>query len=165
MLAADSAISDVFVIFCQAAELLVHPLLQPYTLKIHLKSNSPRSSTFPIQYSDSYCLKNTRFMEAKSIPKLSEKTLNRHISVTEEGSLHTSGGLKEFQSPLSNKSPDLSVGSITAGIGIDKQISTRKFSFDAKTPRLTPSKASATPRRTTPSKTVCVGFHRDSVSP
>lgn len=147
-----------------AAELLLHPHLKPYTLKIHLKSNSPRRSTFPIQYSDSYCLMKTRFMEAKSIPKLSEKTLNCHISVTEKGSLHTSGGLK-FQSPLSNSSPDLSVGSITAGIGIDKQISTRKFPFDAKTPRLTPSKASATPRRTTPSKTPCVGLHRDSLTP
>jgi NIMA (never in mitosis gene a)-related kinase len=154
-----------------AAELLSHPHLQPYILKIHLKLNSPRRNTFPVQWSDSNYIKRTRFVEPEtiSIHSVKEKrsfsndrTLNPSISGTEQDSLCSSQIAEEFPG-LNQKFNELSVGFVHEEYDIDKSITT-KFSSFAKTPRLTPRSVSATPRRQTPSsKASHMGSKRDSL--
>lgn len=159
--------------FYQAAELLTHPHLQPYIIRIHLKLNSPRRNTFPVQWSDSNYIKRTRFVEPEtiSIHSVKEKrrsfsndrTLNPSISGTEQDSLCSSQRAQDFPS-LNQKFTELYVGCFHKEYDIDKSITT-KFSSVAKTPRLTPRKVSATPRRqTTPLKISHTGSKRDSVS-
>ncbi|KAL5058908.1 hypothetical protein RYX36_030512 [Vicia faba] len=80
-----------------AAELLNHPHLQPYILKVHLKLNNPRRSTFPFQWTDSNHARRSRFVEPGSastfpgrVKRLSfsnDRALNPSISGTEVGSL------------------------------------------------------------------------------
>lgn len=155
-----------------AAELLTHSHLQPYILKIHLKSNSPRRNTFPFQWSDSNYIKKTRFLEPEAVPMFSDRekrrsfsndrTLNPSISGTEQDSPCSSQKMQEFSSHLNRKFAELSVGSTHEDIGIDKSVVT-KFSSATKTPRSTPSKTSSTPRRqTATSKISQIGSNRDS---
>ncbi|KAI5437991.1 Serine/threonine-protein kinase Nek2, variant 4, partial [Lathyrus oleraceus] len=54
-----------------AAELLNHPHLQPYILKVHLKLNNPRRSTFPFQWTDSNHARRSRFVEPESVSTFS----------------------------------------------------------------------------------------------
>ncbi|XP_041018719.1 serine/threonine-protein kinase Nek2 isoform X2 [Juglans microcarpa x Juglans regia] len=144
-----------------AAELLTHPHLQPYILKIHLKLNSPRQNTFPVRWSDSNYVKRTRFVEPETISVHSvkekrmsfsnDRTLNPSISETEQDSMCSSQTAQEFPS-LSQKLADLSVGCVYEEYDIDTSTTT-KFSSVAKAQRLTPRKVSATSKRqTTPSK-------------
>ncbi|KAJ9696119.1 hypothetical protein PVL29_008389 [Vitis rotundifolia] len=155
-----------------AAELLTHSHLQPYILKIHLKSNSPRRNTFPFQWSDSNYIKKTRFLEPEAVPMFfdrekrrsfsNDRTLNPSISGTEQDSPCSSQKMQEFPSHLNRKFAELSVGSTHEEIGIDKSVVT-KFSSATKTPRSTPSKTSSTPRRqTATSKISQIGLNRDS---
>ncbi|XP_059439450.1 serine/threonine-protein kinase Nek2 [Corylus avellana] len=155
-----------------AAELLTHPHLQPYIIRIHLKLNSPRRNTFPVQWSDSNYIKRTRFVEPEtiSIHSVKEKrrsfsndrTLNPSVSGTEQDSLCSSQRAQDFPS-LNQKFTELYVGCLHKEYDIDKSITT-KFSSVAKTPRLTPRKVSATPRRqTTPLKISHTGSKRDSL--
>ncbi|WJZ90111.1 hypothetical protein VitviT2T_009281 [Vitis vinifera] len=155
-----------------AAELLTHSHLQPYILKIHLKSNSPRRNTFPFQWSDSNYIKKTRFLEPEAVPMFSDRekrrsfsndrTLNPSISGTEQDSPCSSQKMQEFSSHLNRKFAELSVGSTHEDIGIDKSVVT-KFSSATKTPRSTPSKTSSTPRRqTATSKISRIGSNHDS---
>ncbi|KAK9281207.1 hypothetical protein L1049_004102 [Liquidambar formosana] len=158
-----------------AAELLSHPHLQPYVLKIHLKSNNPRRHTFPLQWSDSNYVKKIRFLEPKAVPIpanrekrrsfSNDRALNPSISGTEQDSPCYTRRAQEFPSHLNEKFTELSVdSSIHEEIGIDKSTST-KFPCVAKTPRLTQAKVSATPRRqTVPSKISRSRSNRDSVS-
>ncbi|KAF5455001.1 hypothetical protein F2P56_024620 [Juglans regia] len=144
-----------------AAELLTHPHLQPYILKIHLKLNSPRQNTFPVRWSDSNYVKRTRFVEPETISVHSvkekrmsfsnDRTLNPSISETEQDSMCSSQTAQEFPS-LNKKLADVSVGSVYEEYDIDTSTTT-KFSSVAKTQRLTPRKVSATSKRqTTPTK-------------
>ncbi|XP_042989887.1 serine/threonine-protein kinase Nek2 isoform X1 [Carya illinoinensis] len=144
-----------------AAELLTHPHLQSYILKIHLKLNSPRQNTFPVRWSDSNYVKRTRFVESetisvhsvkeKSMSFSNDRTLNPSISETEQDSMFSSQTAQEFPS-LNQKLADLSVGCVYEEYDIDTSTTT-KFSSVAKTQRLTPRKVSATSKRqTTPSK-------------
>lgn len=149
--------------------MLTHPHLQPYIIKIHLKLNSPRRNTFPVQWSDSNYIKRTRFVEPEtiSIHSVKEKrrsfsndrTLNPSISGTEQDSLCSSQRAQDFPS-LNQKFTELYVGCLHKEYDIDKSITT-KFSSVVNTPRLTPRKVSATPRR---QKTPYTGSKRDSVS-
>ncbi|XP_059660460.1 serine/threonine-protein kinase Nek2 [Cornus florida] len=156
-----------------AADLLRHPHLQPYILQIHLKSNSPRRNTFPGRWSDSNYEKRTRFLAPESVTKLAnrekrrsfsnDRALNPSISGTERSYPCSSQRAQDFQSSLNTKFSELSVGSIHEDIGIVKSTAT-KFPNAARTPRSTPAKASATPRRhTTPSKISNIGLNRDSL--
>lgn len=154
--------------------MLTHPHLQPYILKIHLKLNSPRRNTFPVQWSDSNYIKRTRFVEPEtiSIHSVKEKgrsfsndrTLNPSISGTEQDSLCSSQRADEFAG-LNQKFIELSVGcGLYKEYDIDKSITT-KFSSVSQTPRLTPRTVFATPsKQTLPSKKSHMGSKRDSVS-
>ncbi|KAJ0052227.1 hypothetical protein Pint_03262 [Pistacia integerrima] len=157
-----------------AAELLSHPHLQPYVLRIHLKYNSPRRNTFPLQFSDSNIIKKTRFMDLDTVSIRTggekrqsfsnDRALNPTASETEQDSPSSTDRAQEFGSYLNKKFRELSFGVVHEEIGVDKKTSI-KFSNVGKTPRLTPAKISATPRRqTTPSKIPHIGSKRDSVS-
>ncbi|XP_062084504.1 serine/threonine-protein kinase Nek1 [Humulus lupulus] len=115
-----------------AAELLGHPHLQPYVLKVHLKLNNPRRSSLSVQRPQSNYSRKTRFSEPevhysnfqeKRHSFNNDRTLNPSISGESVGDSH-----KEVATPI-------------------KRTITSKTSSTAKTSRFTPSKASATPKR------------------
>ncbi|KAI8004337.1 Serine/threonine-protein kinase Nek2 [Camellia lanceoleosa] len=121
-----------------AADLLRHPHLQPYSLKIHLKSNSPRQNTLPAQWSDFNTTRKTRLL------KLEVRA--RHCPIF-----------------FNKKFLELSSGSVHEDIGVEMSTAT-KFSSAAKTPRLIPAKTSTTPRRQiAPLKISNIGENCDSV--
>ncbi|KAM5563666.1 serine/threonine-protein kinase Nek2 [Rosa sericea] len=133
-----------------AAELLGHPLLQPYVIKIHLKLNSPRRNTLSGDWFHSSYEKKTRFTEPEAIPinyirekrrsYSNDRNLNPSISGTEQDSL----------------------GSSVRDYDIIKSVATKLTV--ANTPRFTPAKVSATPRRQiTQSKISHISSKRDSL--
>ncbi|XP_057475048.1 serine/threonine-protein kinase Nek2-like [Actinidia eriantha] len=139
-----------------AADLLRHPHLQPYILKIHLKSNSPRRNSFPVQWSDSDYGKKNRFFEPETGTMLTNKdkrlsysndrALNPSISGSERDSPRSSRRLQHFPSFLNKKFSELSGGSNNEDIGIDRSTAT-KFPSAGKVPGSTPAKPLATSRR------------------
>ncbi|GAB4830416.1 Serine/threonine-protein kinase Nek2 [Ancistrocladus abbreviatus] len=155
-----------------AAELLKHPHLQPYVLKINLKYGSPRRHTFPI--SDLHQPRKTRFMEPHQVPDLvgrykrqsfsNDRTLNPSISVTENDSPSSIRKEQESSSYVNRRFEDFCDRSTHKEIGIDKPV-VAKFSNACKTPRLsTPAKASATfGKQTAPSKISNTGSTRVSL--
>lgn len=156
-----------------AAELLCHPHLQPYVLRIHLKLNSPRRNTFPLEWSDSNFIKNTRFMEPEAISIHSnrekrqsfsnDRALNPSVSETEQDSLSSTLRGRAFGNYMNQKFKELSIGVVHKELGVDKS-TTPNVCNAGKTPRLTPAKVSATPRRqATPSKNTHIGSKRDSL--
>ncbi|KAJ6883751.1 serine/threonine-protein kinase Nek1-like isoform X2 [Populus alba x Populus x berolinensis] len=107
-----------------AAELLRHPHLQPYVLKIHLKMSSPRQNTLPFQWPEPHYMKKTRFL----VPEDNPRKVHR-------------------DKRLSDSSIECSQGTV-----ICRSIAS-KPSNSAKTPKLTPTKASVTiKRRTEPAR-------------
>lgn len=154
-----------------AAELLGHHHLQPYVLKVHLKLSSPRRHTFPVRWSDSNYMKKTRFQEPDAVPILAsrekrrsysnDRTLNPSISGTEQDSPCSTRRVQEFPNCLNRKFTELFAGSTCEEISIDKPMGTM-FSNVPKTPRSTPAKVFATPRRqTVPSKISRISSNRD----
>ncbi|CAL5387382.1 unnamed protein product [Camellia sinensis] len=169
-LARKRATEDLFAI--KAADLLRHPHLQPYILKIQLKSYSPRWSTFPVQLSDSNYVKKTRFLEPDVVTMLmdrekwrsfsNDRALNPSISGTELDSPCSSQRAQHFPSSLNKKLSELSVGSIHENMSVDTSTAS-KVSSAAKTPRLAPAKMSATPKRlTAPSRIFNIVLNHDS---
>ncbi|PON73868.1 Serine/threonine protein kinase [Parasponia andersonii] len=113
-----------------AAELLGHPYLQPYVLKVHLKLNSPRRSSLTVQRPQSNYTRKTRFSEPevhysdyreKRHSFSNDRTLNPSIS----GELSIEDSQKEAAAPIC------------------------KRTVTSKTSRLTPPKPSANPKRWT----------------
>ncbi|KAI8000892.1 Serine/threonine-protein kinase Nek2 [Camellia lanceoleosa] len=157
-----------------AADLLRHPHLQPYILKIHLKSNSPRRNTSPAQWSDSNTTRKTRLLKPEAVTKLTDR--ERRQSYSNDRALNPSISGTELDSPCSSqrarhclrffnkKFSELSSGSVHEDIGVEMSTAI-KFSSAAKTPRLTPAKTSATPRRQiAPPKISNIGENCDSIS-
>ncbi|MBA0804253.1 hypothetical protein Gohar_003849, partial [Gossypium harknessii] len=154
-----------------ASELLTHPHLQPYVLKIHLKSSSPRCDNFPTRWSDSSFMKKTKFVEKDSTrfsdigrrrSFSNDRALNPSVSETEQDSLSGIRRVQEIPSYLFEKFTAISVGIDNEDITADKSTAT-KFSTVAKTPRLTPA-VSATPRKhIIPSKISKTGQKHDLV--
>ncbi|KAJ6938723.1 serine/threonine-protein kinase Nek2 [Populus alba x Populus x berolinensis] len=155
-----------------AAELLGHPHLQPYLLKIHLKLNGPRRNTFPVEWSDSTFIKKASFVDPQAVPSFTarekrrsfnnDRALNPSISGTEQDSPHSSQRDQESPAPiyLNQRFTELSVGVVHEEFGN----TAAKFSTYARTPRLMPSKISATPRRqSTPSKISYTTSKHDSL--
>ncbi|KAG4168112.1 hypothetical protein ERO13_A12G003200v2 [Gossypium hirsutum] len=154
-----------------ASELLTHPHLQPYVLKIHLKSSSPRCDNFPTRWSDSSFMKKTKFVENDSMrfsdigrrrSFSNDRALNPSVSETEQDSLSGIRRVQEIPSYLFEKFTEFSVGIDNEDITADKSTAT-KFSAVAKTPRLTPA-VSVTPRKhIIPSKISKTGQKHDLV--
>ncbi|MCL7048879.1 hypothetical protein MKW94_012157 [Papaver nudicaule] len=146
-----------------AADLLAHPLLQPYVLKIHLKLENPRYNSLPATWSESNQTRKTRFQEPddssctdrdKRRSFSNNRILNPSIYGTDHDSQCSTQIMQEFCGYVNQRLEGLSVNSSHEVRGVDKVI-TGKNSNSVKTPRTTPSKASATPRRRTePSKKV-----------
>ncbi|EOX94678.1 hypothetical protein QUC31_004635 [Theobroma cacao] len=155
-----------------ASELLTHPHLQPYVLKIHLKLNSPRCNSFPTRWSDSNFIKKTRFVEqdvmlltdmGRRRSFSNDRALNPSVSEAEQDSFCSAQREQEIPSYLFEKFTEFSVSIDNEEITIDKSTAT-KFPTVAKTPRLTPAKVSFTPRKhPTPAKMYRTGQKHDLV--
>lgn len=156
-----------------AADLLRHPHLQPYVLKVHLKSNSPGRHTFPVEWPSSNLSKKTRYLEPEAVPPFSDeerrrsfgnnRALNPSISGTEMDSRCSSEKVKYFTSCVEKKFSHLSIGSTSDDLGVKKALPVAsKVSTAVKTPKLTSTKASSTPRiHTVPSKISNPGSTRE----
>ncbi|XP_050110835.1 serine/threonine-protein kinase Nek2-like [Malus sylvestris] len=155
-----------------AAEVLAHPHLQPYVLKIHLKVNIPRRNTFPVDWSRSSYVRKTRFMEPETSPVRTsrekrrsfsnDRTLNPSISGTEQGSPSSSVRTLDFPGCLSRKFTEVSMGSTKEDYGNRKLVSTKYNVVNS--PRAAPAKVSATPtKHITESRISHVNSKRDSL--
>ncbi|WJX84277.1 non-specific serine/threonine protein kinase [Trifolium repens] len=155
-----------------AGELLNHPHLQPYILKVHQKLNCPRRSTFPFQWPESNYGRRTRFVEPESVSTLSDqdrylspnnhRALNPSISGTEQSSQYSTQRAQE----LSNCSEEngLSAGVVRGHCNTNKSKAI-KSSTGERTPRLRVAKESASARRqtTAPPKIYVAGSKRESL--
>ncbi|KAJ7978095.1 Kinase family protein [Quillaja saponaria] len=140
-----------------AAELLGHPHLQPYVLKVHFKINNSRCSTLPVHWPESNYLRKTRFLDVEHNPVSAyrdkrhsfsnDRTLNPSISGGEQDSLCSTQEAHYTPGNLNERLAELSVGNTHEEMSIHKQV-TSKISIVAKTPRHTPSKKpSGVPKR------------------
>ncbi|XP_020213731.1 serine/threonine-protein kinase Nek2 isoform X2 [Cajanus cajan] len=145
-----------------AAELLGHQHLQPYVLKVHLKINSPRRNTLPGHWPESNYIKKTRFLKSEADPvSLSgykwhsfsnDRTLNPSVSRAEQDSLCSTLEIDCTTVNLNQRFAELCVGDNHDVKSLHKP-AVSKNSSNAKTPKLTASKASATSKKlTVPSK-------------
>ncbi|XP_045808364.1 serine/threonine-protein kinase Nek4-like [Trifolium pratense] len=153
-----------------AAELLNHPHLQPYILKVHLKLNNPRRNTFPFRWTDSNHARRSRFVEPESVSTLSsrvkrlsfsnDRALNPSISGTEVGSLCSTQRAQGFST--CSKHYELSIGCVRDEHNTNKSKDT-KLSIVDRMQRLRAANESSIPRRqTTPSKIAHTSSKRDS---
>ncbi|GMI84476.1 NIMA-related serine/threonine kinase 1 [Hibiscus trionum] len=151
-----------------AEELLKHPHLQPYILKVQHKINNPRRNTLPVNWPETN-LKKTRFSDAVDVRfsgyrerrrSFSDRTLNPSISGAEQDSVCSTKGIHHgIPGYLDRRLENLSIDSTHEGTVICKPV-TSKLSSITKNPRSSSAKASATPKRKTePSK------NRDSKFP
>ncbi|WCJ43923.1 Serine/threonine-protein kinase Nek1 [Euphorbia peplus] len=134
-----------------AAELLRHPHLQPYVLKVHQKVNSPRRNTFPFQWPESNYIKKTRFADPEDVPLNSYR--NRRHSFSTDRALHPNASATDQDSFCATKGmhpmlSELSIRSSSEGTVICKPI-TSKPPLIVKSSKLSSTKASTTPRKQT----------------
>lgn len=93
-----------------------------------------------------------------------DRALNPSVSETEQDSLSSTLRGRAFGNYMNQKFKELSIGVVHEELGVDMS-TTPNVCNAGKTPRLTPAKVSATPRRqATPSKNTHIGSKRDSVS-
>ncbi|ESQ43744.1 hypothetical protein EUTSA_v10005864mg [Eutrema salsugineum] len=137
-----------------ASELLNHPHLQPYISMVYLKLESPRRSTFPLQWSEKGSTVNERRRHSFS----NDRRLNPSVSDTEAGSVSSSG--KTSHSPVYNgrKVSQVTVGVVSEEIvgQRQRQEGVKKQSGGARTPRVAATSAKAyvmSKRVETPSST------------
>lgn len=156
-----------------AADLLAHPHLQPYILKVHLKLNGPRRSSLPIWWSELNVVRKTRFVEPDNIPAVTyqdrrwstsnDRALNPSVSETEQDSSCSTQREHDISSYLNQKITGYCVGVNHEETRIKKSIATQ-FSGVPKTPRLTSTKVNAAPGvHHAPSKMCHGGQKRDSL--
>jgi len=144
----------------QAAELLGNQHLQPYVLKVHLKINNPRRSTLPGLWPDSNYTKKTRFLKSED-DRVSvsgykwhsfsnDRTLNPSVSGAELDSLCSTLEIDCTPDNLNQRFAELSIGDNQDLKSLHKSAVPRavsRTSSNARTPRLTASKASASPKK------------------
>ncbi|KAH1033067.1 hypothetical protein J1N35_045241 [Gossypium stocksii] len=140
-----------------AEELLRHPHLQPYVLKVQIKINNPRRNSLPVNWPETN-IKKTRFSDPVEVrfsgyrerrqSYSNDRTLNPSISGAEQDSVCSTKGIHNaVPGYLNQRLEDLSVDS-SQGTVICKPI-TSKLSSITKTPRSSLAKASATAKRKT----------------
>ncbi|KAI3423247.1 Protein kinase domain-containing protein, partial [Psidium guajava] len=138
-----------------AAELLNHPHLQPYVLKVHLKLNSLRRNTYPRDWCQSNYMKKIRFLEPEAVSISldrekrwsfsNDRTLNPSISGTEHDSFYSIRRARNF-SIITDEFTELSVDhSSEEDVALNSNFT--KLPSRVKSPRLNPAKAVATTRR------------------
>ncbi|KAK8520185.1 hypothetical protein V6N12_004144 [Hibiscus sabdariffa] len=144
-----------------AEELLKHPQLRPYVLKVQHKINNPRRNSLPVHWPE-INMKKTRFSDPVDVRfsgyserrrSFSDRTLNPSISGAEQDSVCSTKGIHHgVPGYLDRRLEDLSIDSSHEGTVICKPI-TSKLSSTTKNLRTSSAKASATPKRKTePSK-------------
>nr|KJB82535.1 hypothetical protein B456_013G201300 [Gossypium raimondii] len=140
-----------------AEELLRHPHLQPYVLKVQIKINNPRRNSLPVNWPETN-IKKTRFSDPVEVrfsgyrerrqSYSNDRTLNPSISGAEQDSVCSTKGIHHaVPGYLNQRLEDLSVDS-SQGTVICKPI-TSKLSSITKTPRSSLAKASGTAKRKT----------------
>ncbi|KAK7269218.1 hypothetical protein RIF29_21936 [Crotalaria pallida] len=139
-----------------AAELLGHPYLQSYVRKVHLKLNSPRRSTLPLHWPESNYVKKTRFLDPEDgpIPTYRDKrhsfcndrTLNPSVSGADQDSVCSTLEIGCIPDHINQRLAELCVGDSHEVKSIHKPVVSRTSSI-ANTPRLLPSKVSATNKK------------------
>eukprot|EP00268_Persea_americana_P062430 TRINITY_DN8003_c0_g1_i2.p1 TRINITY_DN8003_c0_g1~~TRINITY_DN8003_c0_g1_i2.p1 ORF type:complete len:629 (-),score=109.89 TRINITY_DN8003_c0_g1_i2:318-2204(-) len=156
-----------------AAELLRLPHLQPYVLKIHLKSSPIRNSLPAHKPSNNY-IDHGSFPESEEVSLFVDQEKRRSFSnvrtikpstpTIEQDSVFCTRRVQDAPNYLNQRMTELSVGSShVEEIGTYKVMNPKTPKI-ANTPRLTPAKASGTPkRRTEPSKMVYGGRNRESL--
>ncbi|XP_047151436.1 serine/threonine-protein kinase Nek2-like isoform X2 [Vigna umbellata] len=139
-----------------AAELLGNQHLQPYVLKVHLKINSPRRSTLPGLWQESNYVKKARFLKSEddrvsvsgykwhSISN--DRTLNPNVSGAEVDSLCSTLEIDCTPDNINQRFAKLSIGDNHDLKSRHNSVVSRTSS-NARTPTLTASKASATPKK------------------
>ncbi|XP_039045443.1 serine/threonine-protein kinase Nek1-like [Hibiscus syriacus] len=137
-----------------AEELLRHPHLQPYVVKVHHKINNRRRNTLPVLRPETN-IKKTRFSDPidtlfsiyKERHRSNDRTLNPSISGAEQDSVCSTKGIHHDTNGILNRRlEDLSIDSSQEGTVICKLI-TSKLSSVTKGPKCSLTKASATPKR------------------
>ncbi|KAG4112673.1 hypothetical protein ERO13_D13G176000v2 [Gossypium hirsutum] len=140
-----------------AEELLRHPHLQPYVLKVQIKINNPRRNSLPVNWPETN-IKKTRFSDPVEVrfsgyrerrqSYSNDRTLNPSISGAEQDSVCSTKGIHHaVPGYLNQRLEDLSVDR-SQGTVICKPI-TSKLSSITKTPRSSLAKASGTAKRNT----------------
>ncbi|XP_039048946.1 serine/threonine-protein kinase Nek2-like [Hibiscus syriacus] len=141
-----------------AEELLRHPHLQSYVVKVHHKINNPRKNTLLVLWPETN-MKKTRFSDpvdtrfsVYSKRRRSfgnDRTLNPSISGAEQDSVCSTKGIHhEAHDFLNIRLEDLCIDSSQEGTVICKPITSKLLSA-TKNPKRSPAKASATPKRKT----------------
>ncbi|KAI3747461.1 hypothetical protein L6452_09918 [Arctium lappa] len=140
-----------------AAELLRHPHLQPYVLKVNLKLNSPKRSSLSTHWPESDYMKKTRFAEPvylrprsteRRLSSGNDRTLNPSISLGDQGSPFSTKRVQDSPHYLQRRMGRLSIGSACEESPVSKNISS-KASVSAKNLRFTSPKTSSAPKKRT----------------
>ncbi|MED6181280.1 Serine/threonine-protein kinase Nek1 [Stylosanthes scabra] len=139
-----------------AAELLGHPHLQPYVLKIHLKINSPRQNTLAGRWPESDYIKKTRLFSLEDDPVSiyrdkwnscsNDRNLNPSISGAEQDSHCSTLEIDCNPDHLNERLAELEVEDNHEVKSIHKPVVSRTSTI-GKTSRLTSSKASANKKK------------------
>uniref|UniRef100_A0A7N0SYC0 non-specific serine/threonine protein kinase n=1 Tax=Kalanchoe fedtschenkoi TaxID=63787 RepID=A0A7N0SYC0_KALFE len=138
-----------------AGELLSHPHLQAYILKIHLKLNGPRRHTLSVHWPESDRSERLQFQEV-DIPDVAikgrrrsisnDRSLNPNVSGTESDSLRSAWKMHQFRDEVSQHLASFSIQSDCDDIRIDKEMAA-ELPAASRTPRLAPPIISSTPKR------------------
>ncbi|KAL5566248.1 hypothetical protein UlMin_029412 [Ulmus minor] len=132
-----------------AAELLSHPHLQPYVLKVQLKINSPRRNALPVLSHEANYMRRARFSAPEVVLSTyqdkrhsfsNDRNLNPSISGDEEDSMCSTREIHYTPKNMNQRLAKLSIGDS------HKEPIASKTSF-TKTSRQTRTKASGTPKR------------------
>nr|XP_027189635.1 serine/threonine-protein kinase Nek2 isoform X2 [Cicer arietinum] len=139
-----------------ASELLGHPHLQSYVLKIHLKLNSPRRNTLPAHWPESKYTKKTRFLvpeddtvticRDKRYSYSNDRTLNPCVSGADQDSVCSTLEIDCTPDHLNQRLAELCTGDSRDMKSVHKPVVSKTSSI-AKTPKFTSSKVSATNRK------------------
>ncbi|KAJ9541010.1 hypothetical protein OSB04_027516 [Centaurea solstitialis] len=138
-------------------ELLRHPHLQPYVLKVNLKLNSPKRSSLTTNWTETDYMKKTRFAEPVYLRPRSrerrlscgnDRTLNPSISLGDQGSPFSTKRVQDSPHYLQRRMGRLSIGSTCDESPVNKNISS-KASISAKNLRVTSQKTSSVPKKRT----------------
>lgn len=160
-----------FQLLFQAADLLRHPHLQPYVLKILLNSDCPRQLKFPVQSSNSTYVKKKRLSEPRNAPVFNEREQRRlssdralNPSISGMDSPCLSRRAKDLMSSVKKNSSELSVESSPYDLGVKSSVIS-KLSAAVKTVRFNSNRNSTPHRRqSTPLKMSNAGSTRELVS-
>nr|XP_043632514.1 serine/threonine-protein kinase Nek2-like [Erigeron canadensis]XP_043632515.1 serine/threonine-protein kinase Nek2-like [Erigeron canadensis]XP_043632516.1 serine/threonine-protein kinase Nek2-like [Erigeron canadensis]XP_043632517.1 serine/threonine-protein kinase Nek2-like [Erigeron canadensis] len=132
-----------------AAELLRHPHLQPYVLKVNLKLNSPKRDSISNHWAESDYMKKTRFAEPVYLrPKSrdrrlsygNDRTLNPSISLGDQDSPYSTKRVQDSPHYMQRRMERMSIGSTCEESPVNKNITTKNLRFTSPKTSLAPKK-------------------------